>query len=408
MVRQPARLTAACLGAAGFLAGIAEFGAPAAVAMLAAVVLLRPSAARAAVVETVADTAASPLSTDAQAILDASPDACIIIASDATILWVNRAAREQMGIVNVGSPLSFARRVPELVRAVERAGQTGLTERARWSEKVPTRRWYEAVVTPLTLGADSEPYRAMTVYIRDLSDQQRLERMREDFVANASHELRTPLASLTGMIETLQGPAREDTKTRDQFLALMREQADRMKRLTDSLLSLSRIEMRSHVAPTEIVDCAETVRSAVEMTRAIAEDAGVTLELSLSGEALPIRADADELVQVMNNLIENAVKYGGEGGRVLVGAAREDTVSGPVAAMSVQDFGKGIPPEHVPRLTERFYRVDIEESRARRGTGLGLAIVKHIVNRHRGRLTVRSQVGAGSTFTVRIPLVPNE
>ncbi|RAI03171.1 histidine kinase [Acuticoccus sediminis] len=373
--------------------------------LVAGAFVLRPRAAHAGIVAQVEDEAGAPLSSDAKALLDTSPDACIVISQDATILWVNRAAREQMGIVSIGSPISFALRVPELVRAVERAGRSGLSERARWAEKVPTRRYYEAFISPLELtGEGGEPVQAMAVYVHDLSEQQRLERMREDFVANASHELRTPLASLTGMIETLQGPAREDAKTRDQFLALMREQADRMKRLTDSLLSLSRIEMRSHVRPTEIIDCAEITRYAVEMTRGIADEANVTLELAVAEETLPIRGDSDEMVQVLNNLIENAVKYGSEGGRVLIGAAREDTVSGPVVAMSVQDFGKGVPPEHVPRLTERFYRVDIEESRARRGTGLGLAIVKHIINRHRGRLTVRSQLGAGSTFTVRIPL----
>ncbi|UOM36907.1 ATP-binding protein [Acuticoccus sp. I52.16.1] len=380
-----------------------------ALVLVAFVQVLRPRAARAALMAPVEETAGSPLTVDAKALLDTSPDACIVISDDATILWVNRAAREQMGIVSIGSPISFALRVPELVRAVERARRSGLSERARWAEKVPTRRYYEAFIAPLMLGGEGdERERVMTVYVHDLSEQQRLERMREDFVANASHELRTPLASLTGMIETLQGPARDDAKTREQFLALMREQADRMKRLTDSLLSLSRIEMRSHVRPTDIIDCAEITRYAVEMTRAIADDAEVTMELAIAEDVLPIRGDSDEIVQVMNNLIENAIKYGNEGGRVLVSATREDTVSGPVAAMAVQDFGKGIPPEHVPRLTERFYRVDIEESRARRGTGLGLAIVKHIINRHRGRLTVRSQLGAGSTFTVRIPLAETE
>lgn len=372
---------------------------------------LRPHGAHAAdlmdMTEEPSQADATQLTADARAVLDTSPDAAIIVDNEAIILWVNQAAREQFGDVSIGSPISFALRIPELVRAVERASRSRLSERARWTEKVPTSRWYEASIMPLTLGAEgAEPIAALAVYVHDLSEQQRLERMREDFVANASHELRTPLASLTGMIETLQGPARDDAKTREQFLALMREQADRMKRLTDALLSLSRIEMRAHVRPTDLVDCVETVRYAVEMTRAIADEANVSMELALADAVLPVRGDADELVQVMDNLIENAVKYGGDGGRVLISAAREETTAGPVAALSVQDFGKGIPPEHVPRLTERFYRVDIEESRARRGTGLGLAIVKHIINRHRGRLTVRSQLGAGSTFTVRIPLAP--
>jgi len=352
---------------------------------------------------------ASALSADARAMLDASPDACVILTADGTILWANQAASEQFGLFTAGSPFSFALRVPELIAAVEKAGRSGLPERARWSEKVPTSRWFEAVVSPFRLsGGSPEPHNALAVFVRDLTEQQRLDRMREDFVANASHELRTPLAALTGFIETLQGPAREDPKARDQFLGIMREQAERMKRLTDALLSLSRIEMRAHVLPTETVDCVKTARYAVEMARAMAREYSVALELSAASTPLMVRGDEDELVQLMDNLIENAVKYGGEGGRVLVTVDREATGVGPVAVMSVQDFGRGIAPEHVPRLTERFYRVDVEESRARQGTGLGLAIVKHIIARHRGRLTVRSELGAGSTFSVRIPLAAND
>jgi two-component system phosphate regulon sensor histidine kinase PhoR len=344
---------------------------------------------------------------DARAILNASPDASVVLTVDGLIAFANAAAREQFGAFTAGTPFPFAMRVPELIRAVERVGHSGLPERARWSEKVPTSRWYEAFVTPFHLSsAEGEGKNAIAVFVRDLTEQQRLDRMREDFVANASHELRTPLAALTGFIETLQGPAKDDPKAREQFLGVMREQADRMKRLTDALLSLSRIEMRAHVRPTDLVDLAKTVRYAVEMTRPMADDYAVAVELTVTDEPLMVRADGDEIVQVIDNLIENAVKYGGGGGRVVVTASAE-AGSGPgTAVIAVQDFGQGIAPEHVPRLTERFYRVDVEASRARQGTGLGLAIVKHIVARHRGRLTVRSELGAGSTFTVRLPLDP--
>ena len=344
---------------------------------------------------------------EARAILDASPDACVLLSKEGTILWANKAARDQFGIFGIGNPFSFTLRVPELVAAVADAARTGRPGRASWSEKVPTSRWYEAFVAPCDLAAGEAPERrALAVFMRDLTEQKRLDRMREDFVANASHELRTPLTALTGFIETLQGPAKNDAPKREQFLGVMREQAERMRRLTDALLSLSRVEMRAHVRPTELVDCVAATRYAVEMTRGMAREHGVALELSVLCEPLVLRGDHDELVQVIDNLVENAIKYGGEGGRVLISADRDAAAAGDVAVIAVQDFGPGIPPEHVPRLVERFYRVDVQASRARQGTGLGLAIVKHIVARHRGRLTVKSELGAGSTFTVRLPMEP--
>ncbi|MEM6666783.1 MAG: ATP-binding protein, partial [Pseudomonadota bacterium] len=208
----------------------------------------------------------------------------------------------------------------------------------------------------------------------------------------------------TGFIETLQGPAKDDEKARAEFLAIMLGQAERMKRLTDALLSLSRIEMRAHVRPTEQVDFVASVRQAVELARAYARDYRVELVVDIAEEHLFLRGDADEIIQLIDNLLENAIKYGADGERVDVRVSRQVSGSVASAVAEVQDYGPGIPPEHVPRLTERFYRVDVEASRARQGTGLGLAIVKHIVARHRGRLTVRSEVGVGSTFMVKIPM----
>ncbi|MEM8553037.1 MAG: ATP-binding protein [Pseudomonadota bacterium] len=367
---------------------------------LASAVWLSPRSARAEELEV-----RSALSGDAQAVLDASPDACIVLSREGTIIWANAAAREQFGPFATGNPFSLSMRVPELIRSVSKAGRSGLSERARWSQKVPTSRFFEAFISPFALAPSAGASKdAIAVFIHDLSEQQRLDRMREDFVANASHELRTPLAALTGFIETLQGPAKDDEKARAEFLAIMLGQAERMKRLTDALLSLSRIEMRAHVRPTEQVDFVASVRQAVELARAYARDYRVELVVDIAEEHLFLRGDADEIIQLIDNLLENAIKYGADGERVDVRVSRQVSGSVASAVAEVQDYGPGIPPEHVPRLTERFYRVDVEASRARQGTGLGLAIVKHIVARHRGRLTVRSEVGVGSTFMVKIPM----
>ena len=237
----------------------------------------------------------------------------------------------------------------------------------------------------------------------DLTPLRRVEEMRADFVANASHELRTPLAALLGFIETLQGSAREDAKARERFLAIMQEQARRMARLIDDLLSLSRIELNAHRRPDTPADLVPIVRQVADGLETLARDRGVTLHIE-AGNALAVHGDHDELVRVFENLVENALKYGAAGRRVDIKLATGASNDGePEALVSVRDYGPGIAPEHLPRLTERFYRVDVGESRAQGGTGLGLALVKHILNRHRGRLTIDSAPGAGATFTVHLP-----
>jgi two-component system phosphate regulon sensor histidine kinase PhoR len=229
--------------------------------------------------------------------------------------------------------------------------------------------------------------------------------MRADFVANASHELRTPLAALSGFIETLQGSARDDAKARERFLAIMQEQAWRMARLIDDLLSLSRIELNAHRRPDTPVDLVPIVRQVVDGLETLARDRGVTVNVAAT-DALTVLGDRDELIRLFENLIENALKYGAAGKRVEIKLAPGLSVDGePEAQVGVRDYGPGIAPAHLPRLTERFYRVDVAESRAQGGTGLGLALVKHILNRHRGRLTIESASGAGATFTVHLPTV---
>jgi two-component system phosphate regulon sensor histidine kinase PhoR len=237
----------------------------------------------------------------------------------------------------------------------------------------------------------------------DLTPLRRVEEMRADFVANASHELRTPLAALSGFIETLQGSARDDAKARERFLAIMREQARRMARLIDDLLSLSRIELNAHRRPDTPVDLVPIVRQVVDSLETLARDRGVAVNVE-AANALTVLGDRDELVRIFENLVENALKYGAPGKRVDIKlGAGLSTENEPEAQVSVRDYGPGIAPEHLPRLTERFYRVDVKESRAQGGTGLGLALVKHILNRHRGRLTIESASGAGASFTIHLP-----
>jgi two-component system, OmpR family, phosphate regulon sensor histidine kinase PhoR len=226
--------------------------------------------------------------------------------------------------------------------------------------------------------------------------------MRADFIANASHELRTPLASLRGFVETLQGPARDDPKARERFLGLMAQQASRMTRLIDDLLSLSRAEMRVHLPPRGIVELNETCGFVVQTLEPVAQAARCTVTLERLPTPALIQGEREEIVQVLQNLLHNAIKYGTEGGKVDMAIVRVAEAGTPRTRLgiAITDNGPGIAPEHLPRLTERFYRASVANSRDKGGTGLGLAIVKHIVNRHRGDLKIQSVLGVGSTFQV--------
>jgi len=296
--------------------------------------------------------------------------------------------------------------MPELVDAIRRAIRRHEPQRVEFFERVPLDRWFEAFVTPvtLTLGAgDTVDILLMT--FNDLTPLRRVEEMRADFIANASHELRTPLAALLGFIETLQGPAKDDPVARDKFLGIMQGQATRMARLIDDLLSLSRIELNAHLQPSTPVDLSPIVRQVVDGLQMLARDRGVEIKVALPPDTLTVLGDRDELIRALENLIENALKYGAAGKRVDVTVERAQTRAGlPETRVAVRDYGPGISPEHLPRLTERFYRVDVTDSRAQGGTGLGLALVKHVLNRHGGRLTIESTPGAGATFTMHVPL----
>ena len=341
-----------------------------------------------------------------RAVVAGLPDPVVALDCDGRVLAVNDRARRLAPALRQGEPVALALRMPELIEAIGRAAAEGEEQRVVYFERVPLDRWYETIVMPVkrTPGATRPDFVLMTFH--DLTPLRRVEEMRADFVANASHELRTPLAALLGFIETLQGSAREDSKARARFLAIMQEQARRMARLIDDLLSLSRIELNAHRRPDTPVDLAPIVRQVADGLETLARDRGVTVNID-NANAMTVLGDHDELVRVFENLVENALKYGAAGRRVDIKLGQGSSAEGePEAQVSVRDYGPGIAPEHLPRLTERFYRVDVTESRAQGGTGLGLALVKHILNRHLGRLTIESGLGAGAVFTVRLGLVP--
>jgi two-component system phosphate regulon sensor histidine kinase PhoR len=334
-------------------------------------------------------------------LIDALPEAVIVIGAADRVVAVNAPARNLFPALRPDDLLARSLRAPDVLDAVKRVRETGAPERVTWLERVPVERFFELNAAPME-GPQFEP--AMILTLRDLSETRRVERMRVDFVANASHELRTPLASLLGFVETLQGPAREDKEARARFLSIMREQAQRMARLVDDLLSLSRIEQNLHLRPRAPVDIVAILRHIADTLAPMATDNDVVLKLDVPAKAL-VTGDRDELLRLAENLVENAIKYGASEPQSINRQVEITLAAEPrQCILSVRDHGPGIAPEHLPRLTERFYRVDAGQSRAKGGTGLGLAIVKHIVARHCGRLAIDSKLGEGATFSVVLPL----
>jgi two-component system phosphate regulon sensor histidine kinase PhoR len=268
---------------------------------------------------------------------------------------------------------------------------------------------YRAVVEPLPRPAVDGTL--AVVALHDVTELTRVERMRADFVANASHELRTPLAALLGFIETLQGPAKDDAEARHRFLGIMHQQAGRMSRLVADLLTLSRIELSEHSRPIGRADLGAILKRVTETLEIQARTKKIRIAVDFPPDLPPVNGQDDELSQIFQNLVDNAIKYGREGTDVEVKAcvAAETPPAYPdrtakAIAVAVRDRGEGIARENLPRLTERFFRVDTARSRRLGGTGLGLAIVKHSVNRHRGALAIDSVLGEGSTFTVYLPM----
>jgi two-component system phosphate regulon sensor histidine kinase PhoR len=340
-----------------------------------------------------------------EAVLAGLPDPVVALDHRGDVVALNARARTVAPALRPGEPVSLALRVPDVLDAIRRARASGTTQRAEFFERVPVDRWYEAIVTPiLSAGLTPQPGLVLLAF-HDLTPLRRVEEMRADFVANASHELRTPLAALSGFIDTLKGPAREDPAARERFLAIMQVQADRMARLIDDLLSLSRIELNAHLRPDTQVDLGAIVRQVADSLQTLARDRDVEVKTTGTQRPLLVPGDRDELIRVFENLVENALKYAASGKRVDIALSVAEAPDGQrEARVAVRDRGPGIAPEHLPRLTERFYRVDVSESRAQGGTGLGLALVKHILNRHGGRLTIESVLGQGAAFTAHLPM----
>lgn len=361
----------------------------------------------------------------ARGVAQAMPEPLFIIDQEGVVELANPAAEEFVGGAQPeGRHFAAVLRAPAVFEAVEKVIRLQEPQTVEFVMSGGVERSCRAFVA--TLDREESP-RAL-VYIRDLTLERRLEQMRADFIASASHELRTPLASVIGFIETLRGPARGDDEARERFLSIMQQQAERMQRLVADLMSLSRIELNEHVPPTDTIDLKDIANDVIEVNGPILERTGAIIDLECDEAGVPyqMQGERDEIIQAIQNLIDNAVKYGGEPAlvKVRIGrglapqlstegamwhragdtpnqvAARRQVGVDELLYVQVRDFGPGVERGDLPRLTERFYRVNIERSRKTGGTGLGLAIVKHIVNRHKGGLQIESRIAAGTAFTM--------
>jgi two-component system, OmpR family, phosphate regulon sensor histidine kinase PhoR len=342
----------------------------------------------------------------ARDVFERLPDPLMLVDVSGRVVFANRAMTAIAGTDTQNKRVSAVLRTPTVWQAIERTAQTGEPATIEFSFHVPVERHFEAFIAR----TDQAP-KLTAVLLHDVTSAKRAEEARADFVANASHELRTPLAAVSGFIDTLKGHAKDDEKARERFLDIMSVEAGRMSRLIDDLLSLTRIELNEHVPPSGSVDIADVARDAAATLQGLAELDDVTITVADGNALPPVVGERDELIQLFQNLLHNAIKYGRVGGHVSVDFAiapssaylsgRRSPAS--MIAITIKDDGEGIPREAIPRLTERFYRVDVKRSRERGGTGLGLAIVKHIVNRHQGRLQIESKLGEGSVFTILLP-----
>ncbi len=348
----------------------------------------------------------------AGAVLLQFPDPLIVLDGDGRVVLSNADIHQSIANAAPGRILSAVMRTPAVLDAVARIYDGGEAETVEFETPGATESHSHAHCLPMQIGKGDDLRLFVLIILHDLTAARRVDQMRVDFIANVSHELKTPLTSLAGFIETLQGPARDDEEAREKFLEIMQKQSTRMGRLVDDLLSLSRIELDEHVPPSDTVQTNEVITEVISNVRPVAEERKVSIAFHTEEDLPNMLASRDQMFQVFQNLIMNAVKYGGSNNRVEVSVYLEHKVQDEsdeeAIRVDVTDHGPGIAREHIPRLTERFYRVDENQSRTSGGTGLGLAIVKHIVARHRGEFSIQSTLGKGSTFSVVIPVFSAE
>jgi len=366
--------------------------------------------------------------TSIQTLVRALPFPALYITPDERILVSNRHSGALFRLNSIeGALKSVIIRQPDVLSATDRVSKSGAPERVEFQTGEGDELW----LAHLTPGPEKK---SVFVIFEDRTAVHRAERARADFLANASHELRTPLTAVSGFIETMLGPARDDRESWDGFLEIMHQQTERMRHLVADLLSLSRIEFSEHRAPDTIIDLCDVTSRSILSLQPLAHDKKVHLDFDTQASDIPITASSDEISQVVQNLVSNAIKYSRDGGSVKVitgtapsmseasrlatrfmdGAGRsvllQPRASSEVRAawIRVEDQGEGIARNHLSRLGERFYRVDESRGGEIEGTGLGLAIVKHIMARHRGGLAVASKEGEGSVFGVWLPIADAE
>ncbi len=340
-------------------------------------------------------------------LLEAIPLPSLAIDRTERIIAANADALTLIGQQAKGLNYVIMLRQPALLDVIEATLKDGTSRSTQYLSNDGAQDTTFRITCRLAKGLNRGDSDFVLISFEDITHKEQANQMRRDFVTNVSHELRTPLTALMGFIETLRGPAHNDPEAAARFLNIMQDEAERMNRLVGDLMSLNRVEGAERVRPTQRLILNDILHSTVDGLHPLATEAKVTFDIEFPGDPVKIIGDGDQLKQVFTNIIANAIKYGGSGGRVTLKmntSQRDPALRAPGVRFQVIDYGAGIDPVHLPRLTERFYRADDHRSRALGGTGLGLAIVKHIINRHRGRLRVESELGEGATFTVILPI----